>query len=101
MSNEIKYICPKCKSENIQRCSILYDLNSNSEIEVNTTLVNKIKPPEFTLNLPENPFKAGGCLEYTFLFFIFVIFLILFICYSNGSYFILLFVSISFISSIN
>ena len=65
----------------------MYDSNSNSKIEVNTTLVNKIKPPEFTLNLPENPFKAGGCLEYTFLFVILVIFLILFICYSNGSYF--------------
>ena len=27
MSSENKYICPKCKSKNIQKCSILYDVH--------------------------------------------------------------------------
>ena len=34
MSNENKYICPKCKSENIQKCSILYDVHKK-EINLN------------------------------------------------------------------
>lgn len=34
MSSENKYICPKCKSENIQKCSILYDVHKQ-EINLN------------------------------------------------------------------